>query len=164
MGSVSIKPEFPPLLKPGFHPYGLADLRALCVDGIKSSITRKGIMDRLDEIAGAIQAAGISCELWIDGSFVTEKIDPEDVDMLVCVQSDLYDNDPAVKATIDWASDPDRWNTHACDSYKWVEYSSGHPLFADSEVTRLYWADWFGVSRRGVHKGIAVVALSQVRP
>lgn len=48
---------------------------------------------------------------------------------------------------------------HECDAYRWVEYSTGHALFAKSEDDRKYWTGWFGKSMRGVRKGIAAISL-----
>jgi hypothetical protein len=160
MGASQLKPEFPPLLTAGFHFYSLAELRALCVapfDGV--SITRRAIMDHLAAIVDKLSTAGIVGEVWVDGSFLTQKIDPDDSDILVRVASSIYDTDPQKRAVVDWASHPDLYVTHTCDAYKWIEYTVGHPLHSDSESDRVYWTDWYGKSRKGILKGIAVITL-----
>ena len=164
MGASHLKPEFPPLLTPGFYVMTLADVRKLCVTDISGSITRRPIMDRVIEVIRKVSDAGVIGEFWLDGSFITEKIDPEDVDTLLRVSSDQYDSDPAKQIVIDWASNEDLWMTHSCDAYKWVEYSSGHPLFFQSEEMRIRWTDWYGHSRRRIPKGIIVVNLPAVTP
>lgn len=116
-------------------------------------------MEGLEEVIRRLSGAAIVGEVWVDGSFVTEKIDPEDVDILVRVSSDQYDNDAAKRAVVDWASHPDLWDTHSCDAYKWIEFTVSHPLFADSETMRDYWTNWYGHSRKGTPKGIIVVNL-----
>jgi Family of unknown function (DUF6932) len=159
-----VKPEFPPLLTPGFHSVSLGEVRGLCVTKFPTSLTRRAIMDGLRQVIRKLNEADIEGELWLDGSFLTEKIDPEDVDYLLCVGSDIYDVDPAKRAVIDWASHADLKTSHLCDAYKWVEYKPGHPLFAYSEDERRYWADFFGTSRKKIRKGIAVVTLPAVSP
>lgn len=119
-------------------------------------------MKGLHEVIRKLSAGGIVGEVWADGSFVTEKIDPGDVDILVRVSSDQYDNDPAKRAIIDWASHEDLKDSHSCDAYKWIEYSQGHPLFGQSEDERLDWTDFYGHSRSHVPKGIIVVAIPAV--
>ncbi|HEV7222846.1 MAG TPA: hypothetical protein VGN42_09100 [Pirellulales bacterium] len=116
-------------------------------------------MDHLIDLVGRLSRGDVAGELWIDGSFVTEKIDPEDVDILLRVPSGVYDGDAAKRTLIDWATHEERWDDHSCDSYKWIEYQAGHPLYADSEDDRRYWTDWFGRSRKGTEKGIAVIEL-----
>jgi hypothetical protein len=162
MATGSVKPEFPPLLPAGFHTMTVAEVRDLCVTPFTSSLTRRGIFDGLIDLVRQISEAGVDGEIWLDGSFLTNKIDPIDVDCLLRVGSDDYDNDAAKRAVIDWASHEDRLDSHSCDSYKWVEYDAGHPLFAISEDTRRYWSDWYGMSRKKVEKGIAVVLLPAV--
>src|SRR4051794_8743849 len=108
MGASQLKPEFPALLPAGFHLYSLAELRAICVTPFNgSSITRRAITDHLDAIVGKLSAAGILGEVWVNGSFLTQKIDPDDSDILVRVASSIYDNDPQKRAVVDWASHPD---------------------------------------------------------
>jgi hypothetical protein len=162
MGVPLVKPEFPPLFPAGFHVVALAELRQLCVKNFSGSITRRGIMDGIETVVRELSNAGIIGEFWVDGSFVTEKIDPDDADTLVHVSSEIYDNEPAKRTLIDWASHENLKATHSCDSYKWIEYSSGHPLHAKSETERKWWTDWFGTSRKGVPKGILVVSLPAV--
>lgn len=145
MGESHLKPEFPAPLSAGFHPMTVAAVRTLCVTGIKGSIRRSLIMDRLTEVIRKLSEAGIIGEIWLDGSFVTEKIDPDDVDTLLRISSDQYDSDVATRTIVDWASAAELKETHSCDAYKWIEYSAGHPLFPDSQDSRRYWTDFFGV-------------------
>lgn len=119
-------------------------------------------MDNLEDVIRRLNDADIDGQMWIDGSFLTRKIDPLDVDYLLRVGSDIYDHDSAKRVVIDWASHEDLRESHSCDSYKWIEYDLRHPLFPDSEDTRKYWTDWYGMSRRKVAKGIAVVILPAV--
>jgi hypothetical protein len=157
-----VKPEFPPLLAPGFHRFTVAELRRMCVRRFLTSISRSGIMDGLHDLLRQLSAAGITGEVWVDGSFVTEKIDPEDADLLIRVSSEQYDKEPTKRAAIDWAADASRADTHSCDVYKWIEFSRRHPLFADNMETEEYWTNWYGHSRGGEPKGIAVISLPVV--
>lgn len=163
MASSTLKPELPPLLAPGFHRMSVAELAHLCVahEQFSLSVTRKAVFTGLVAVILELNKAGITGELWIDGSFVTTKIDPMDVDMLLRVQAGLYDSDAAKRAAVDWASSANLLDSHLCDSYRWVEYSVGHPLFADSEADREYWTDWFGHSRppKKTPKGLVVIDL-----
>lgn len=164
MGVSPIKPEYPPLLTPGFHALSIEEIRERFVVAFPISLTRRGIMEGLTKVVERLNGGGVRGEIWLDGSFVTEKTDPKDVDMLIRIPSDLYDADERVRVAVDWASDEDRCESHNCDSYLWVEYMVGHPLFSESENDRKYWTHWFGTSRAGVAKGIAVVVLPAALP
>jgi len=157
MGASYPKPEFPPLLDRGFHMWTMPQVRAGLVTAFATSLTRGGIVDGLERLVARLDDAGIIGELWLDGSFLTEKIDPKDIDCLLRVWSDLYDGDAAKRAVVDWACEVDRRETHSCDTYKWVEYKRGHPLFDASVSDREYWTGWFGKSCSGLPKGIVVV-------
>ena len=95
-------------------------------------------MPRLESVIDRVSRARVIGELWIDGSFVTEKVDPEDVDTLIRVASDEYVSSPAKSAVVDWASSEDLYHTHSCDTYQWIEYSRGHLSFRGSEEDRAY--------------------------
>lgn len=79
------KEEFPPLLEPGFHVTTLADLRSGCVTAFPLSKSRAQIMDGLEKFVDMLRSEGIVGDLWIDGSFMTQKLDPEDVDIVLSV-------------------------------------------------------------------------------
>ena len=138
----------------------LTVVRTLCVENFPGSLTRSAIMENLEMIVRRLNREDIVGELWLDGSFLTVKIDPGDVDYVLRVSSSLYDWNTTKQAVIDWASHRDLKESHSCDAYKWVEYSSGHPMFAVSENDRVFWTNLFGKSHiGGVPKGIAVVSL-----
>ncbi len=98
-------------------------------------------------------------ELWVDGSFLTEKIDPEDADVLLRIQAHLSDNATSEQGeTLEWFESGLK-NSFYCDGYIWREYPSGHDLHEESEEIRAYWTKWFGRSRSGHPKGITVIAI-----
>jgi hypothetical protein len=61
----------------------LADLRKACVDAFVLSRRRDPIMQSLEAKCLAISGALLRAEVWVDGSFLTHKIDPDDVDVVV---------------------------------------------------------------------------------
>jgi hypothetical protein len=106
MTTPSAKPEFPPLLEVGRHQLPLSQLRKVCVDAFPYSTTRKGIMDGVDIVVARLLQEGVKGELWVDGGFLTLKMDPEDADMVLCVNGDFYDScSPDQRAVIDWVEE-----------------------------------------------------------
>ena len=161
-----LKPEFTALLDPGKHEFELSGVLELCVlaECFSLSITRREVLGKLLDVVRRLNSFKVTGELWIDGSFVTKKVDPEDVDILLRVSSDIYDSDDKARAVVDWASSAELLESHSCDAYRWIEYSSGHPLHAESEADRRYWERWFGYGRNGKPKGIVVVKLPATLP
>src|SRR5213595_360980 len=80
------KSEFPPLLADGLHPMTMRALRKLCVSGMSPSNEREEIMHGFEVLVKKLKAAKIRGEMWTDGSFLTKKTDPDDVDFTLRVQ------------------------------------------------------------------------------
>lgn len=157
--SASSTPEFPPLLPVGFHPTTVAGLRSQCVTPFTLSTTRPLIMSGLEIVHSELVDATVQGELWVDGSFLTEGIDPRDVDLVLKADGDFYDNAaPAQRSRMDWFGSNLR-ATHFCHSFLLLEYPEGHSFYSVGEWMRAYWIRQFGFSRAGRHKGISVVTL-----
>ena len=117
-------------------------------------------MTKLEAIIDALLKENVKADVWVDGSFLTQKIDPEDSDILLHVEGDFYDNaTPEQRRVIDWVKSNLK-ATHLCDSYVYFEYPSNHPFGALSEWLRAYWIRQFGFSRKVEMKGMALVRLS----
>jgi hypothetical protein len=95
----------------------LAELRAALVAPFTLSKSRPEIADGLERLLEEWMAAPIDGEVWVDGSFVTSKIDPGDVDIILRVTSDFRDNaNPAQVAALDLIA-TDLKASHRCDAY-----------------------------------------------
>ena len=162
MSAPEHKHEYPPLLPIGRHLLSLNGLRALCVDPFPLSATRPRIMAGLEKIVQQLVAAGIVAELWIDGSFLTEKVDPEDVDASLRIASEMWDNaSEEQRRTLEWLVSADLKITYACDMYLWIEYPEGHPDYWVGQYWQAYWMRQWGFSRSQEFKGIAVLRLPE---
>src|SRR5438445_1558865 len=123
MSLPSGKADFPTLLPAGRHWMGLDEVQALCVDHFPLSKTRNMIMLGLFSVVERLRDAGIEGELWIDGSFVTEKIDPEDCDIVLRIPGLFYDAcSPEQQGVVEWATDKALKATHHCDGYAFTVY------------------------------------------
>jgi hypothetical protein len=154
------KLEYSPLLPVGFHQMTIEALRDLCVKKFPSSKSRPTIMDYLEGIINSLAHLNVVADVWVNGSFLTEKIEPADSDIVVCIQHHVYENGtPAQQNMINWINT----NLKAallCDSYILVEYPQGHPLHTEGEWMRAYWIRQFGFSRGVQFKGMALIKVS----
>jgi hypothetical protein len=75
--------EYAPLLEPGFHDIPEQQWQSYFVRAFPGSQTRKALLDSLLEFIALIRRCGIRGEAWLDGSFVTDKIDPQDTDVVI---------------------------------------------------------------------------------
>lgn len=154
------KDEYPPLLAVGFHPMTIVELRKLCVDGFPTSKRRIQIMNGLEKVLLKIAATDLKAEAWIDGSFLTEKVEPDDSDIVVRVTGADCDAANADQENImNWLNDEDLKPDYFCDSYCFVEYESTHTLCGVGEWERAYWIRQFGFSRKDELKGLALIEL-----
>lgn len=159
------KSEFPPLLADGLQLMTVGALRKLCVTGLSPSDTREEIMHGLEALVKKLKVAKIRGELWTDGSFLTEKIDPDDVDFTLCVKwSFVKKCSPEQVAILEWLNmdedEPDSpKKLHRCHTFLWIDYPKRHPLWLAGQRRKAYWLKQWGRSRTDEKKGIAVVKL-----
>jgi hypothetical protein len=156
MGNVN-KIEFAPLFPPGFRRMTIGEVRSCCVDGFPGSRSRPIIMGFLEQVISRITAEKIESDIWLDGSFVTEKLDPCDSDILVVVKSEFVENTtPSQKNVLNWL----RGNlktAYLCDSYILALFPEGHINHGQSQWLHAYWLKQFGFSRGDELKGILVI-------
>lgn len=81
----------PPLLVPGMHSMTLSELHEVVVEDTRFRIskTRTMLMKNLWTLCACLDRCGITGELRVDGSFLTEKIDPRDTDVVLSVDEGL---------------------------------------------------------------------------
>jgi hypothetical protein len=141
---MAAKPEFPPLLAEGLHAMSLADLKRLCVTEFPLSKRREPIMRSLESLLAALTGAAIKGQVWIDGSFLTGKIDPEDVDLVVVLQEQDFRLAWATltgKDVLERIAKRQFTNPVKCDSYVNLEYANGSPKYALGQKQRDYWPE-----------------------
>lgn len=152
-------PEFPPLLTPGQHPMKLPDLRAMCAAAFGSSSTRAQIMDGLERLVGEVQAAGLQGEAWINGSFLTQKMNPVDADLVFMFDvTTIGEPTPGKSQMLQYLATAGHFKpTHMCDAYVVVYWPTGHPHHAKFVPLFDYWNHQWGFDRNKAPKGYAVV-------
>ena len=96
-------PDLPSLLPLGFHHLTMGNVEQGCVDLFPLSTIRATIFGGLVTFVQTLEAANVPGELWIDGSFLTDKINPKDVDVLLRVDGAVYNSGTQEQRdAIDW--------------------------------------------------------------
>ena len=112
-------------------------------------------MQAIETICGALTDAQVESAVWIDGSFLTEKIDPADADLVVCVElSQISAAVPDKFAALDMVN---KRRFEGCHSHIQINYPESHPGYWTGDFMQAYWKRQFGFSRSHELKGIAVV-------
>jgi len=140
----------------------MADLRALCVQPfVGISTTRDPLMLAVEGIVRTLVAAAVQGAMWVDGSFLTIKIDPNDADVLLQVEAGFYNSAPApLRAAMDRVASNLK-ASQGIDSYLWVQDNPGG---VDDLWWQSYWIRQFGFSRENVPKGIALIIVPPSAP
>jgi hypothetical protein len=153
MGS-PLDPEYPPLLPAGLVDISDADLEARFVTPFPGSLTRRDLLGRFRALAAYLRRLGLTGEMWLDGSFLTDKINPDDIDLVLLIENSVLQTISIAAFDIFSRMVNNKAVTVAryrCDLY--FCDPSDAPLLA-------YWRDWFGLARdRTTPKGIARVVL-----
>jgi hypothetical protein len=120
-------------------------------------------MGGFTDLLRRIKRSNVDGELWINGSFVTEKINPKDIDFVLCVSSELYDNSTGEqREVLDLISDTDLKPQYLCDCYLSVAWPEGHDLYQWGQEDRARWRKLFGHSRANEAKGLVLLPLDVV--
>lgn len=160
------KEEFPPLLAAGFHQKTICELCEMSVRAFqeKSSRTRPELMCGLQIVVRTLVEGGIQGDLWVGNSFVTQKVNPRDIDLFLWVDGKYFDNATARQREIlEWFHS-NLEESHGCDTKLWVNYDGAHPEHGESQWWRASCQTIFGFYHPegpNVHemKGIALLKL-----
>ena len=121
-------------------------------------------MDGFRGLVGLVQSLGINCDVWVDGSFLTEKTEPGDLDMVIClpwgVAQNLNKDQQEFLQSIGDSENRFLYKAkYYCDPYVFPDIPPEfHPTLGRSG--REVWLRTFGRDRAGNPKGIAVLSIS----
>ena len=139
--------DYPPLMRMGVHKVSVNEIETMCVSDFPDSTTRSEIFGRLRTLLDLLTTTGIQAELWIDGSFVTIKENPGDVDLVLWFEPKMTIS-PSKQSLIREFHEEEELRRNKglpyCDMY----YS------AVVRDWRQYWTRQFGTDRKGEPKGI----------
>lgn len=140
----------------------MAEVRQACVDAFPDSTTRPALANAFEDVLVRLTEAGIEGELWLDGSFVTDKSNPSDVDFVLVANSEQYDSTPHIREDIDLLIDPTGdWPSPLADTN--VMFRDPPEAGASNfDQVLNYWKRRFSSHpSKGPQKGIVVVRLGE---
>lgn len=148
------KTDWPALLAAGMHPMSLPELENKALQGGLATDRRLELFSRLTAYLQAVIETGCRAEAWIDGSFMTTKPDPSDIDIALFIYPDsLGDMPQDAQIMLEALCDrPSAMERYGLDLY--VEYFGQFHRAA-------YWRGVFGFCHDDTTpKGIAALQLS----
>ena len=158
------KEECEPIFEQGFYDVSFADigsrLRPLLVDSFPVSEHRRKMWRKLCKLFEVISGVSFITEVWLDGSFVCRKAEPNDVDMVVIFCSpDRHSCPQPEKLTfLRLKNKAEMLSQYGCDMYF---------VSRNDNKEQEYWKNEFGYSRpvgtekEKIPKGIVRIFLRQ---
>lgn len=137
------------LLNPGFSEYKLNEFEKIFVNNFNESQSRKKIFNGFIKWMKQLLTFCYPDEIWIDGSFVTNKVNPNDMDIVVFVDLIvLYNNKAELEEMRKFGEE------NFCDTY--IAFSPNEHYSGNIKLVnhRNYWKGQFGFDREDRPKGI----------
>lgn len=145
-----MKAEYLPLLAEGLRDIRLDKLKETFLNPFPGSTTRAIILRVFKHWLKQVKTLNVSCEIWIDGSFATQKLDPQDIDIVIFIANkDIRKLSTNKKKMLSILTNEKLTNVQKkaciCDSYLG---------FLDDVRDREAWTKEFGQTRKEKPKGI----------
>ena len=141
--------EYVPLLEPGFYDVSFVNVRQtlteLLVKPFDDSDHRESLLKHLLALLTEVADVYIFTEAWIDGSFVTDKEEPNDVDVVLWYNAATSISPGELRTYRELQDGDDMMFRYRCDVYL---------VKNGNDELRRYWESWFGKDRAGHDKGI----------
>lgn len=139
--------EFDPIYPAGFHDISFDNLYEIFVTPFENGERRKYLTDRFRAYIEKFSELGLKAEIWLDGSYSTNKPEPGDMDILIVFDVNEVNNLPMEKR-------PLLQELFDRELSK-IRYSIDVLLLPSNDINnRSYWRGWFGFSRNEQPKGI----------
>lgn len=127
---------YAPLLPVGIHPADLTSLRRLCVEYFPKSTTRPKMMRSATQIIELIKRSSIPGRIWIGGSLLTKKTEPDNFVLVFSVTETIFQEmSHDQQGTFDWIRTTPLYDEYKCDNYGIVVDESRD----DGEWISKYW-------------------------
>lgn len=152
---MSAKPDFKHLLPAGIHKASLSDLHRIAVAPFPNDSKREQLYATFSQWIQNLQALQVTAILWVDGSFLTEKPSPGDIDCIMWNPSCLQPLTPELKSKI--APLLDRSGLGA--QYQ-IDFYHESPSASEVFHREAYWKGVFGFKHdRVTAKGFVEIAI-----
>lgn len=142
-----------PILTPGIHDFELSEIGNHFLQDFTASKTRAFLVDNFVAYTKYLLEIGVPVEIWIDGSFTTTKLDPNDIDLVVFSPGVELNALPLAKQEL----------FKALIDRRSIKSKLGLDVLfcpAENSEMRSYWRGWFGFDRNEHPKGIARVKVA----
>ncbi len=147
------KVDAPPLLKPGRHQMNLGEVKTLAVDSFSPNSNRSNLFHSLENLIKRIDKSGTLCELWVDGSFLTEKENPGDIDFTIFISQENFDSCPEEIQNLLFSITQNNKSLGT--------NLDGYLAELEDQSSKDYWDKFWGHGRNNLPKGYVVISVGR---
>lgn len=126
----------------------LNDMQRIFVEPFENKDRREQLLSRFQLFLNRLNEIPIKKEIWVDGSFATNKVNPSDIDLVViCNQDEVNNQSQEAKESLRelFSNQQETKLRYECDAY----------FIVDDLHDKSYWRGLFGFDRNEKPKGIA---------
>lgn len=126
------------------------------ITNFNDSSTRPEIFKGYLRYCDKLLPLNIATKQWINGSFTTKKVNPNDIDFVTHIDALKVDENPEIQNKISEICNPfETKKEFLCDVYFIPLYPQKMPELYQHTIERInYWRKWFGHDRKMNPKGI----------
>jgi hypothetical protein len=150
-------------LPPGMRELTLEQIQEYFVLAFQTSKTRNNIFNGYKAFCQFLYDCGVvEYTHWLDGSFFTSKVDPNDIDCVTIVQAELLNSlSPTQRSMLQQLTIPGFVKSkYLCDAFWCCQSLTNDPRITSNPLNgvngKMYWRGVFGFDRINVPKGIIV--------
>lgn len=146
------------LLSAGLHRMSIEKLEELAVIPFPKSERRAFLLQGFQKLFVIVRSFSFLNEIWVDGSYMTKKNNPSDIDILLLIDLVKYDSVTKEFARkFEGLQDEFGKGRACCDIKYGFQYPASHANAMDAKENLKFYQNWFGTTRVGAQKGIAVI-------
>ena len=135
----------------------LGDCYGAFVQNFVLSLTRRDLYENLVQYRlDVFESVGATFPQWLDGSFVTQKSDPEDIDLVNLIPFDTT-LDHKIESLLPYFTVGGSLEKYKIDAHLIPVYPKSDPRAENMELRKTYFKRWFGHDREGHPKGFITI-------
>lgn len=141
-------------------PISIKEIESIFVTDFPNSTTRLELFDTLIEYLQKISTLlKTKMHVFIDGSFVTQKENPNDIDLVIFIDYEVFDENEKILREYRCNLKQRKLANYAgIDAYIEKLYPLEHP---HHHLDYLYWLNFFSKDRKGIKKGFLLLEIEQ---
>jgi hypothetical protein len=121
--------------------------KQIFVDEFRESQTRNNIFEGFQAfLLDFSNFVNDSYDIWIDGSFVTKKLNPNDIDVVFILDARVLEQKGKEIETLFRSNEAKQ--KYSVDAYTIAKYDESSSKYFLYQSEKAYWANWFGYSRK----------------